>query len=73
MRHPSTTIAKADICFSEWFGLERVAKINICTSQTLFIWRLTESLSFETSKFEMLPIMKVVSLEEMYNFCIGLF
>jgi hypothetical protein len=41
--------------------------------KTLFIWPLTEFLSFKTSKFEMPPIMEVVSLEKMYNFFIGRF
>jgi hypothetical protein len=69
----STTFAKVDICFGDWFGLERVAKISFCTTQTLFIWPLTEFLSFKTSKFEMPQIRKVVSLDKMYNFFIGRF
>jgi hypothetical protein len=28
-----TTFAKGGICFGEWFGWERVAKINVCTTQ----------------------------------------
>jgi hypothetical protein len=29
----STTFAKADIWFGDWFGLEHVTKISICTAQ----------------------------------------
>jgi hypothetical protein len=52
---------------------------NACQSsgfsqlKILFKWPLTGFLSFKTTKFEMLPIMKSVSLEQTNNFCIGRF
>jgi hypothetical protein len=54
-------------------GLARNAsrKSTFARLKTLFKWPLTDSLSFETSKFEMLPMVKVVSLETTNNFCIG--
>jgi hypothetical protein len=41
--------------------------------KTLFIWPSTEFLSFQTSKFGMPPMEKVVFLETMNNFYIGRF
>jgi hypothetical protein len=59
MRHPSTTVAKADICFGEWFGLERVTKFRIFHGSKHYLnGLLTEFLSSNTSKFEVPPIRK---------------
>jgi hypothetical protein len=55
-----------------WLGTRRENQL-LHELKTLFIWPLTESLSFKTSKFEMTPMVKVVSLETMNNFCIGRF
>jgi hypothetical protein len=41
--------------------------------KSLFIRPLIEFLSFQTSKFGMPPMEKVVFLETMNNFCIGRF
>jgi hypothetical protein len=55
-----------------WLGTRR-EKFSFCTTQNTIHMAFTEFLSFESSYFEMLPIRKVVSLEKMYNFCIGRF
>jgi hypothetical protein len=46
-----------------------VSRISVFARlKTLFIWPSSEFLSLKTSKFEMLPIREVVSVEKLENF-----
>jgi hypothetical protein len=71
MRHPSTIFSKANICFSDWFGWERVVKISICTAQITIHLAVDEFLSSNTSKFETPPIGKVVSSKRRTTFILA--
>jgi hypothetical protein len=70
----SITFPKAGICFELWFGWERVAKFAETTAWNYYAKNLfAKILSDFHTKFEIPLIMKVVFLEKLNNFHIGIF